>query len=103
MPRIKTLKPGVRTLDQRTARNPPGQKRLRGDSLYAVMKRLVREKPRMCAACYATGRVTIGEELDHIVPLWQGGSNEAGNLQWLCRPCHREKTAREARERTGGG
>ncbi len=42
-------------------------------------------------------------ELDHIVPLIDGGGHEAANLQTLCTPCHKTKTAREAlarREKT---
>lgn len=41
-------------------------------------------------------------ELDHIVPLIDGGSHDVSNLQTLCTPCHKRKTAREARERTTG-
>ena len=35
-------------------------------------------------------------ELDHVVPLIDGGSHELSNLQTLCTPCHKRKTAREA-------
>ena len=35
-------------------------------------------------------------ETDHRVPLWMGGSNEASNLQALCRSCHISKSAGEA-------
>ncbi|MBD3175775.1 MAG: hypothetical protein GF320_11380 [Armatimonadia bacterium] len=38
-------------------------------------------------------------EIDHKTPLWAGGANHVDNLQVLCVPCHREKTAREAAER----
>jgi len=38
-------------------------------------------------------------ELDHIVPLIDGGGHELDNLQTLCTPCHRKKTAEEARSR----
>ena len=38
-------------------------------------------------------------ELDHRVPLIDGGSHGDENLQTLCTPCHTRKTAREARER----
>lgn len=38
-------------------------------------------------------------ELDHIVPLIDGGGHEDDNLQSLCTPCHSEKTAQEARTR----
>lgn len=38
-------------------------------------------------------------EADHVVPLHRGGTGGLSNLQTLCVLCHREKSAREARER----
>jgi len=38
-------------------------------------------------------------ELDHVVPLIDGGGHDLANLQTLCTPCHRSKTAAEARDR----
>lgn len=38
-------------------------------------------------------------ELDHIVPLIDGGGHEPANLQTLCVPCHRRKSAEETRDR----
>jgi 5-methylcytosine-specific restriction endonuclease McrA len=38
-------------------------------------------------------------ELDHIVPLIDGGTHDDENLQTLCTPCHTRKTAAEARAR----
>lgn len=38
-------------------------------------------------------------ELDHIVPLVDGGSHDDSNLQTLCTPCHKAKTALEAAKR----
>lgn len=40
-------------------------------------------------------------EADHIVPLIDGGSFGLDNLQTLCVPCHRAKTAAEATARAG--
>ena len=34
-------------------------------------------------------------EVDHRVALWRGGTNEASNLQALCRECHAKKGAEE--------
>ena len=38
-------------------------------------------------------------QVDHVVPLWAGGSNERRNLQALCACCHAIKSLAEARER----
>lgn len=38
-------------------------------------------------------------ELDHIIPLIDGGGHSDENLQTLCTPCHVRKTVDEARER----
>ena len=38
--------------------------------------------------------------LDHVVPLWKGGSNDLEtNSQALCVTCHTTKTLNEERER----
>ena len=34
-------------------------------------------------------------EIDHIIPLAAGGSNDAKNLQLLCVDCHKDKTIQE--------
>lgn len=34
-------------------------------------------------------------QVDHFVPLWQGGSNASSNLVACCGNCHNEKTAIE--------
>ena len=41
--------------------------------------------------CGKAGRL----EVDHIIPLAQGGREHTSNLQTLCRECHIRKTARE--------
>lgn len=38
-------------------------------------------------------------DMDHVVPLWDGGTNELTNLRTLCIPCHREATRRGAKQR----
>ncbi|MGF6957988.1 HNH endonuclease [Paraburkholderia youngii] len=40
----------------------------------------------------AKGFVTEATEVDHIVPLFKGGTDAPGNLQSLCEPCHAAKT-----------
>jgi len=54
----------------------------------------MRREP-LCRLCLEMGRISAAVELDHIVPLFGGGSDDASNLQPLCDACHRAKTARE--------
>ncbi len=51
--------------------------------------------------CQACGVVTSELEVDHIVNVAQGGSDDDANLQALCVPWHQAKTAVEAAQ--GGG
>ena len=46
-----------------------------------------------CRVCELT---TKDLEVDHIVNVAQGGNDEDGNLQAICIPCHKAKTARES-------
>lgn len=59
----------------------------------------------LCIACQAEGRVTLGQEVDHITPLWAGGQDDESNYQSLCIEHHKAKTAGEAKDRAraGGG
>ena len=55
-----------------------------------------RIKQRDGYRCRACGRVTIEGDVDHVIPLAKGGTDDDSNLAWLCRvPCHRDKTIRE--------
>lgn len=38
-------------------------------------------------------------DVDHIIPLWCGGSNRDSNLEALCVDCHATKTKAEASAR----
>ncbi|RYF76810.1 MAG: HNH endonuclease [Comamonadaceae bacterium] len=53
----------------------------------------------LCSDCQAAGHVTEAREVDHIVPLWKGGSDEPGNYASLCVAHHKVKTALETAER----
>lgn len=47
----------------------------------------------LCQVC----RLRSAEAVDHIRPKARGGSDELDNLQAICGPCHRAKTASESR------
>jgi 5-methylcytosine-specific restriction protein A len=56
-------------------------------------KRTILKRDTWCAQC-GERRAT---EADHIKPIAEGGANTVANGQGLCAPCHREKSAAEAR------
>ena len=47
-----------------------------------------------CASCYQKIDAGKAWDIDHIIPLALGGTNEPENLQILCKPCHQSKTAK---------
>ncbi|WP_458718318.1 HNH endonuclease [Pseudomonas gregormendelii] len=51
--------------------------------------------------CQACGVITLQLEVDHIINRARGGSDEEDNLQALCVPCHKDKTAAESAEGAG--
>ncbi len=69
----------------------------------AGTKKLVAGRQRyMCAASVPDYNCPLGGapfdeagyDVDHILPLSDGGTNEASNLQALCLMCHRVKSNR---------
>ena len=46
-----------------------------------------------CTSC--SQKIDAGKawDIDHILPLALGGTNEPENLQILCKPCHQSKTS----------
>ena len=66
--------------------------RIRGRRGVELRRRILAGNP-LCASCEAKGRVTAATEVDHIVPLSKGGSNDKSNLRPMCGDCHAAKTA----------
>lgn len=54
--------------------------------------RILQRDP-VCKAC----ELELSNEVDHLVPLERGGSNEDANLQGLDKTCHSRKTQYEQR------
>ena len=103
-PRLKTIKPRlathnaqrVKTLDIRPGATP----RTRGRAWMEARARWLRKHP-LCIHCMAQDRTTAADEVDHVIPLWMGGRDDETNYQSLCKACHAEKTAAEAKGRGG--
>lgn len=49
----------------------------------------------LCVHCERVGMVTPADEVDHVVPLCEGGADNESNYQPLCVSCHKAKTAKE--------
>ena len=60
--------------------------RSRGGSWSRLSKQLRNNQPQ-CVKC---GSI-VNLEVDHIMPLEHGGSNDIRNLRVLCRECHHER------------
>lgn len=75
--------------------------RIRGRQGVARRAAFLRMHP-LCVACERAGRITEATEVDHIIRLVDGGSDEDTNKQALCGPCHKDKTAREQGNRSTG-
>jgi len=50
------------------------------------------------AVCYLQypGCTHTSTEDDHVIPIWQGGTNDLRNRKGACHHCHRIKSLREA-------
>lgn len=66
---------------------PPDIRKKYGADWRKARDRHAREHP-LCEKCFAEGRVTLMDEVHHIVPVSRGGTHEDSNLMSLCRSCH---------------
>jgi len=51
-----------------------------------------------CSVCYQM-HLSCNVEVDHVQPLMEGGTNDPGNIQILCKSCHRKKTTEQAQRK----
>lgn len=73
----------------------PEVKRTTGRKLQRQRAALFTREP-LCRECAKHGLATPAVIRDHIAPLAEGGSDDDGNVQPLCRPCSDAKTAAES-------
>lgn len=58
--------------------------------------KMLREKQNNCCAACNSNKKKL--EVDHVIPVVKGGSNDPSNLQLLCGPCNKSKGSRDADE-----
>ena len=108
---IKMLRSRLETPSQQRVKPiTTATKRMTGRSLQTRRLNIWKKDPT-CKECKRLVAYPGGFELDHIIPLWEGGSDDDSNCQILCiwrdekgdkQGCHAKKSAREASEREGG-
>ena len=60
-----------------------------------IRERVLKRDKGLCQLCLRAGVVREAKTVDHIIPKAHGGTDADSNLQSLCWPCHKAKTARE--------
>ncbi len=58
-----------------------------GRAWRRVRQRYVSAHP-LCERCLVEGKITPVDEVHHIIPVSQGGTNDESNLMSLCKSCH---------------
>ena len=74
-----------------------------GNSWEKLRKRIIERAKGLCENCARNGRVARGRDVDHVVSKakaarlgWsRARTDHPSNLQFLCEPCHKAKTASE--------
>ena len=78
--------------------NRPTANRDRYGSDWARIRAQVLRRDRYRCQVRGPGCDGHGVEVDHIVSVADGGSNEASNLRAICVPCHRKRTGQQGHE-----
>lgn len=91
MGRLATLKPRIATASAPRIETVHVERK-RGRPGMRDRERIRQRDKGLCQACLDRNLITLGEEVDHIVPLHKGGADSDANKRLLCRECHLEKT-----------
>jgi len=89
-----------RYCDKHKADHSWNHKKSRQDRGYGrqwekLRKRILIRDSYLCLPCLRSGRTIPATQVDHIVAKAHGGTDDESNLQSICEPCHRAKTATE--------
>lgn len=80
---------------QRNKNNNQRRKKYHTTNISKKKKRLLKNKTNFfCVKCKIWYKKELAT-LDHIIPVALGGTNDYDNLQFLCEPCHVQKTKKD--------
>ncbi|WP_369913891.1 HNH endonuclease [Xanthomonas sp. NCPPB 3005] len=98
-PRLETLAPRVQTMAQAVPTYGHG----RGGRPWRRKREAVLKRDQyLCQPCQRAGRITEATEVDHMLNLAEGGTDDDTNLQSICTDCHQAKTQAEAQRGVKG-
>lgn len=100
MARLKALKPRIPVLGSSLPTGPRPQTSYgqgRGGRPWRRKRDQVLLRDQYLCQCeQCGGQRLLADEVDHIVPLSRGGTDDLSNLRAINKDCHKAKTAREA-------
>lgn len=99
--RLKTIKPRIASLGSRVQTQTTSTVRITGSRLQTIRERILIRDHGLCQCdeCKALPTPLLASEVDHIIPLWEGGQEMDANRQSLNVDCHARKSAEEAKRR----
>lgn len=101
--RLRRLKPAIRSLQPTKSRRGGSADKRAPESVRTRRRlKLWTEDPH-CKGCGVLTDYPWGFELDHIVPLSEGGPDTEENSQVLCIECHKAKSRAESAGRVWDG
>lgn len=105
MGRLRTLPPRLKpapTRAQELQQQAPRYGKGRGGRPWRRKREAVLKRDKyLCQPCDREGRLTVATQVDHVVPEFEGGTDDEQNLQGICDDCHEAKTQAEARRARG--
>ena len=81
-----------RSVPQHDDHRPSAARRGYGSNWRRRREQVLSREP-LCRSCSDQGKTVEATDVDHIVPLADGGDHSDDNLQPLCHECHSRKTA----------
>lgn len=99
MGRLRTLPPRLKAAPTRAKalEQAPRYGKGRGGRPWRRKREAVLKRDKyLCQPCSRKGALTLATQVDHVVPQFEGGSDEDENLQAICDVCHEAKTQAEA-------
>jgi 5-methylcytosine-specific restriction protein A len=103
--KLHTLKPRLQGVNSRLTTHAPTRpdtvQRVRGWKGVQDRNRIRARDGGECQQCIRDGcdHISLGVDVDHIIPLWDGGRDDDGNKELLCDEHHKAKSAKEATRR----